>query len=74
MLEDKSVTLEINREEAYDALASLIDIDSLRDVKKAKEYGYQWSDDFNSVYYESEHPGLDELIKELRGYCNDVCS
>ncbi|TDV98039.1 hypothetical protein BDK62_10471 [Halomonas alkaliantarctica] len=69
LLEDKSVTLEINREEAFDILAGLIDIDSLSDVKEATEYGYQWSDDFNRVYYEDEQPGLDALIDRLVYYC-----
>nr|WP_290693729.1 hypothetical protein [Halomonas sp. UBA3074] len=74
LLEDQSLTLEISREEAYDVLAGLINIDSLSDVKTATEYGYQWSDGFNSVYYESEQPGLDALIKQLREYCDEVCN
>ncbi|MGP5308079.1 hypothetical protein [Vreelandella alkaliphila] len=73
LLDDQSVTLQISREEAYEALASLIDIGSLSDVKEVTEYGYQWSDDFNSVYYESQQPGLDALISELFQYCIDGC-
>ncbi|WP_447042554.1 hypothetical protein [Vreelandella sp. H-I2] len=73
LLENQSITLQISREEAYDALASLIDIGSLSDVKEATEYGYQWSDDFNSVYYESEQPGLDSLISNLLINCRGSC-
>lgn len=73
LLEEQSVTLEISREDAYDALEGLIDIDSLSDVKEATEYGFQWSDDFNSVYYESEQPGLDALIAKLVQYCVSSC-
>lgn len=73
LLENQSITLQISREEAYDALASLIDIGSLSDVKEVTEYGYQWSDNFNSVYYESQHPGLDALISRLSQYCSNSC-
>jgi hypothetical protein len=73
LLDDESVTLEINREQAFDVLAGLIDIDSLSDVKVSTEYGYQWSEDFITVYYEDRQPGLDALIAELAQYCVDSC-
>lgn len=73
LLDNQAITLQINREEAYDVLAGLIDINSLSDVKEVTEYGYQWTSDFNSVYYESEQPGLDILISELVQYCVGSC-
>ncbi|MDQ7735738.1 hypothetical protein QT231_23855 [Halomonas sp. SpR1] len=73
LLDDESVTLEMNREQAFDVLASLIDIDSLSDVKVSAEYGYQWSEEFITVYYEDRQPGLDALISELNRYCRGKC-
>lgn len=73
LLEEQSITLEVSREEAYDVLSGLINIDSLSDVKVVTDYGHQWSGDFNNVYYEDQQPGLDALISELSQYCNGRC-
>ncbi|MFI0472754.1 hypothetical protein ACGLWX_08520 [Halomonas sp. HMF6819] len=73
LLEDRSIDIEIKREQALDAMASLIDIDSLADVKTQTEYGTQWSENFLGIYYEHESPGLDALINELKPYCTNSC-
>lgn len=73
LLNDREVTIHINREQALDAISSLIDVDSLTDVKTQTEYGFQWSDDYIDVYYEDRSPGLDALISELKPYCVNSC-
>lgn len=73
LLEDREVTVHINRDQALDAISSLIDVNSLTDVKAQTEYGFQWSDDYISVYYEDRSPGLDALISELKPYCTNNC-
>lgn len=73
LLEDDSITIQINREQALDAISGLIDVDSLNEVKTSTEYGYQWSEDFVSVYYEDRNPGLGALIAELKQYCTNDC-
>jgi len=73
LLEDQSVTLSISRDEALSVLSDLIQIDSLADVKVPTEYGHQWSDDFNSVYFEDQQPGLDQLIGGLSLFCRRGC-
>lgn len=73
LLEDKAVSIEINRDQALDAIGSLIDVESLGEVKVETDYGYQWSDDFIDVYYEDKTPGLGALISELKKYCVNDC-
>lgn len=73
LLEDQSITLSISRDEALTVLSGLIQIDSLSDVKVPAEYGHQWSDDFNSVYFEDQQPGLDQLIADLNVFCRRGC-
>ena len=73
LLNDREVTIQINREQALDAISSLIDVDALTDVKTQTEYGFQWSDDYIDVYYEDRSPGLDALISELKPYCVNSC-
>jgi hypothetical protein len=73
LLNDREVTIQINREQALDVISSLIDVDSLTDVKTQTEYGFQWSDDYIDVYYEDRSPGLNALISELKPYCVNNC-
>ncbi|MFI0474421.1 hypothetical protein ACGLWX_17055 [Halomonas sp. HMF6819] len=72
-LNDYSILIQIDRDQALDALSGLIDVDSLTAVKTKTEQGWEWSEDFLDVYYEDRSPGLDALIAELKPYCNNAC-
>jgi hypothetical protein len=73
LLEERSITLAMNREQALDALEAAGGPDSLEAVKTKGGFGYQWSPEFLDVYYEDRQPGLDALIQELREYCVGPC-
>lgn len=68
LLDDKAITLSLTRDEALEALKSVIDIDSFDDIKQKTRFGYSWSPEFESVYYEDRDPGIDALISELSDY------
>ncbi|WP_306169274.1 hypothetical protein [Halomonas sp. MMSF_3323] len=72
-LEDKAVTLSLTREEALEALQSLIDVDSFDDIKTKTSYGYSWSPEFENVYYEDRDPGIDSFTSSMLGFCTGFC-
>ncbi|WP_147301517.1 hypothetical protein [Kushneria indalinina] len=72
LLDDQKITLELSRAEALEVVQELIDVESLEDLKSLDpKWGfYGWTDDWNSIYYSDQQPGLNAFINELSPYAS----
>ncbi|MCM2131446.1 hypothetical protein [Larsenimonas rhizosphaerae] len=75
LLTSRQITLDMSREEALEAVQGLIDVSTLQDLKAKhpKWDFYGWTDDWNSIYYSDQQPGLGAFIHALQPYCTHSC-
>lgn len=73
MLTDYTVTVDVSREEALSVVQTLIDVETLSDLKEDKGEYYGWTEDFQSLYYKDQSPGLDAFIDKLSAFCSNEC-
>lgn len=72
-VDSNTIILDVSRSDALSAIQTLIDAASFSDLKVEQDGYYHWSESFQSVYYESESPGLDAFIEKLSDFCSNEC-